>query len=143
VRQAASTVTCLGTQVGTYASTAGGLAALSTCQNCANGTASSAELCGTSQGVPTYCCTRPTYQWAAVATNAPTPTAATVQAYPFLSFNVTVGRQHSASYTAAAVHTDTHGGACARRARPRQRAYALPRSACRWRTAQRSVATAL
>ena len=78
VLSAQPTATCLGTQVGRFATTQSDLVALGSCNNqCQLGPASSNAFCGTSLGVPTYCCYRPAMAWAA--------TGASVTAYPYIS----------------------------------------------------------
>lgn len=78
VQSAQPTATCLGTQVGRFATTQSDLVALGSCNNqCQLGPASSNAFCGTSLGVPTYCCYRPAMAWAA--------TGASVTAYPYIS----------------------------------------------------------
>ena len=83
------TTQCLGTQVGRYASSSAGLVALGGCnQNCQFGPSSSTTQCGTSLGVPTWCCYKPVFYWSAAQALAAPATG--VQAYPYISVPVTV-----------------------------------------------------
>ena len=84
---------CVGTQV--YAPTS----SLSCNPVCEQGPASSSADCGTSLGVPTYCCYHPTILWTALANPSPTPT--NVQAYPLISLPVMVGRNYAISRVVA------------------------------------------
>ena len=78
VLSAQPTATCLGTQVGRFATTQSDLVALGGCTNqCQFGPSSSNAYCGTSLGVPTYCCYRPSMVWSA--------NGASVTAYPYIS----------------------------------------------------------
>ena len=83
------TTQCLGTQVGRYASSSAGLVALGGCnQNCQFGPSSSTTQCGTSLGVPTWCCYKPVFYWSAAQALAAPVTGVT--AYPYISVPVTV-----------------------------------------------------
>ena len=85
VRQSTpSTAGCRGTQV--YSSTSS-----LTCNSaCSLGPSSSSANCGTSLGVPTYCCYRPTFLWSATANPSANPLNTNIQAYPFFSLPVVV-----------------------------------------------------
>ena len=93
VVQSTPSQVCLGTQLGTYATSLAGVGACSA--PCLLGPASTSQLCGTSLGTPTYCCYRPSYLWVATAYNSPVPGANTAQAYPFMSFTVPTVRRGS------------------------------------------------
>ena len=83
------TTQCLGTQVGRYATSSAGLVALGGCnQNCQSGPSSSTTQCGTSLGVPTWCCYKPVFYWSAAQALAAPATGVT--AYPYISVPVTV-----------------------------------------------------
>ena len=72
---------CLGTQVGTYASSLAGV----TCNtNCSAGKESGNTYCGTSLGVNTACCSRPSMFWSALPYADSTP-GGNIRAYPFIS----------------------------------------------------------
>ena len=87
VQQAApSAAGCLGTQFGTYSASAG----ISCNAACELGPASSQLYCGTSMGLPTYCCYQPTFLWSAAANPSAQPVSANILAYPFLSLPVMV-----------------------------------------------------
>jgi hypothetical protein len=115
VSSATPTATCVGTQLGRYATTLNGLAALGGCPaGCASGPDSTSFLCGTSLGVPTYCCNRPLFSWAAVQNN--TAPIGGVTAYPYISLPVTVRPLRYAGWGGGArgahMHTHTHTGCC-------------------------------
>jgi hypothetical protein len=74
---------CLGTQVGRLASSSGDLATAGGCNPlCQAGPGTAPVLCGTSVGVPTYCCYQSLLRWTAAAT--------TVTAYPYVSLPIPV-----------------------------------------------------
>ena len=75
---------CRGTQVYSASS------ALTCNAACTLGPTSSSANCGTSLGVPTYCCYRPTFLWTANANPSANPLNANIQAYPFFSLPVVV-----------------------------------------------------
>ena len=82
-KAAASSAGCSGTQ--TYSGNSS-LVCDSRCQL----TGSSTSLCGTSYGVPTYCCYRPTLLWASSPNPSSTPLNTNLQAYPYFSLPVFV-----------------------------------------------------
>ena len=89
VASATPTTQCLGTQVGRYAASSADLTTLGGCNpNCQSGPSSSTTNCGTSLGVPTYCCYKPLFYWTASQSLA-NPKAG-VTAYPYISVPVTV-----------------------------------------------------
>ena len=90
---AASSQLCTGTQFGSYSSVLSGV----TCTACQVGPANSSDLCGTSLGVPTSCCYRPTFSWVATPNPQPQPQAGNIVAYPYLSLPIAVGPRKSAS----------------------------------------------
>jgi len=86
VQQEAPAATCFGTQVGTYASS---LNAVTCNANCSAGRESGNALCGTSLGVNTACCSRPSMFWSALPYADSTPST-NIRAYPFISVPVMV-----------------------------------------------------
>ena len=86
VQSQGSTPGCIGMQVGSYSTNPD-----VTCNAiCESGPASSTEFCGTSLGVPTYCCYRPTYLWMATPNPQPLPQENNIAAYPLFSFPLSV-----------------------------------------------------
>ena len=86
VLSAQPTATCLGTQVGRFATTQADLTALGGCNAlCQSGPSAANADCGTSLGVPTWCCYKSSVLW--TATGA---AASTVTAYPYISLPVSV-----------------------------------------------------
>ena len=83
VQTTAPSVVCAGTQTGYYSSSPD-----VTCTSCQQGPASTSNLCGTSFGVPTYCCYRPTFFWAAAPNPQPTPSSQNIQAYPYIALPI-------------------------------------------------------
>jgi len=86
VQQEAPAAVCLGTQLGTYASS---LDAVTCNANCSAGKESGNTYCGTSLGVNTACCTRPSMFWSAAPYADSTP-GNNIRAYPFISLPVMV-----------------------------------------------------
>ena len=87
VQQASNTTVCSGTQIGSYSSSP-----TTTCTACQQGPSYSSNLCGTSLGVPTYCCYRPAFLWTAAPNPQPTPTGTNIQAYPYITLPLPVRR---------------------------------------------------
>ena len=86
VQKSANTSVCSGTQIGSYATALGGV----TCTGCQQGPASGSLLCGTSLGVPTFCCYRPFFVFGAAPNPQPTPSDVNMQAYPYITLPLTV-----------------------------------------------------
>jgi hypothetical protein len=75
---------CSGTQAGLYSSDSN----INCDADCQQGPSSSITRCGSSLGVPTYCCYRPTLLWTATASATTTPAPGTIGAYPLISLPV-------------------------------------------------------
>jgi hypothetical protein len=76
-----TTAGCVGSQLGTF-----GVSAPTCNAACQQGPTSGSTFCGTSLGVPTFCCFRPTFQWISATNPSVNPT--NVQAYPLFSMPV-------------------------------------------------------
>jgi hypothetical protein len=109
VQQQTPDASCLGTQLGTYSASSG-----VTCSSaCQQGPASTSTLCGTSLGVPTFCCYRPTMLWAANANPQAAPQTANILSYPYISIPVpSTVDQPNMCLTSAAFTVNEAGTGC-------------------------------